>query len=107
MKTLNRTTIMGCGVYIASLDPFNAGSLSGDGPRYNGGAAWPDFVKDYYNLLNREVGIDYVVYSYATPIAWHTEAGVWYIPAIKYSVTTSKHQNVVRRAVKNYNDLTD
>lgn len=35
----------------------------------------------------------YVVYSYSTPIAWYnplTER--WTIPAVKYSVTTSKHQ---------------
>ena len=41
----------------------------------------------------------YVVYSYGTPIAWHTEADGWYVVAQKFSVTTSKHQNYVRRAV--------
>ena len=41
---------------------------------------------------------DFVVYSYNTPIAWHSDKG-WFIPEVKYSVTTSKHQNYVRRAV--------
>lgn len=41
---------------------------------------------------------DYIIYSYGTPIAWHGTYG-WNIPAVKYSVTTSKHQNYVRRAI--------
>jgi hypothetical protein len=41
---------------------------------------------------------DFIVYSYNTPIAWHSDKG-WFIPEVKYSVTTSKHQNYVRRAV--------
>jgi hypothetical protein len=41
---------------------------------------------------------DYIVYSYGTPIAWH-HAGGWSLPAIKYSVSTSKHQSLVRRAI--------
>jgi len=41
---------------------------------------------------------DYVVYSYGTPIAWH-HVGGWSVPSVRYSVTTSKHQGIVRRAV--------
>ncbi len=41
---------------------------------------------------------DYIVYSYGTPIAWHGKFG-WTIPNVKYSVTTSKHQGYVRRAI--------
>ena len=38
-------------------------------------------------------GSPYVVYSYATPIAWvHAETGAWVRPAVKYSPTTSCHQ---------------
>lgn len=40
----------------------------------------------------------YVVYSYGTPIAWHGKFG-WYLPAIKYSQTTSRHQSIVRSAI--------
>lgn len=36
--------------------------------------------------------IDYVVYSYATPIAWHHPENGWTVPAVKYSMTTSHHQ---------------
>ena len=46
------------------------------------------------------IGIDFVVYSYATPIAYRTQDGNWTIPDAKYSVTTSKHQSVVSYAVR-------
>lgn len=32
-----------------------------------------------------------VIYSYDTPIAW-LDAGLWIIPDVSYSITTSKHQ---------------
>jgi hypothetical protein len=32
----------------------------------------------------------YVVFSYATPIAWFAN-GEWSVPAVKYSSTTSRH----------------
>jgi hypothetical protein len=41
---------------------------------------------------------DFIVYSYSTPIAWHSNSG-WFMPNCKYSTTTSKHQNYVRKAV--------
>lgn len=43
---------------------------------------------------------DYVVYSYATPIAWRiAKTGRWVMPAVKYSVTTTRHQNKIATAV--------
>lgn len=49
---------------------------------------------DQFN--NDMAEIDYVVMSYATPIAWHvrneTTEGRWHRVAQKFSVTTSKHQ---------------
>ena len=43
--------------------------------------------------------ITYVVRSYYTPIAWFTTDRGWIVPADKYSVTTSRHQGIVRRAL--------
>lgn len=47
----------------------------------------------------------YVVYSYATPIAWvETSAQgtpVWIMPQTKYSATTTNHQSMVRQAARN------
>jgi hypothetical protein len=51
--------------------------------------------------VNREM-VDYVVFSYATPIAWHVNTGVggwWVMPETKYSITTTKHQGRVRTAL--------
>ena len=45
------------------------------------------------------IGIDYIIYSYGTPIAYRTNNGEWAIPDAKYSVTTSKHQATIRYAV--------
>lgn len=52
----------------------------------------------------RDQSIQYVVYSYATPIAWLT-SGVWIIPDVKYSRTTSKHQSTIRTAVHVIEDV--
>jgi len=45
--------------------------------------------------LLREFGrkgeLEYVIFSYRTPIAYRAH-GEWYIPTTKYSPTTSKHQ---------------
>lgn len=38
------------------------------------------------------VGIDYVVLSYSTPIAWHKVDGTWHKVEQKFSRTTTKHQ---------------
>lgn len=46
-----------------------------------------------FNVDRRDVGIDYVIFSYGTPIAWHLLNGDWVKPNVKYSPTTSKHQS--------------
>jgi hypothetical protein len=63
--------------------PFHSGRLRGRSEQA--------FLTDMH-------AIDYVVFSYATPIAWHTPGG-WTVPVDRYSVTTSKHQGRVRPAV--------
>lgn len=40
----------------------------------------------------------YAVYSYETPIAWYGNRG-WIVPDVRYSVTTDRHQGIVRRIV--------
>jgi len=82
--------------YIATRQQFQASALSGIQGRSN-----------YYGQLNNEEvaqyekvrdSIDYVVMSYQTPIAWHSSEG-WYVVSQKFSVTTSKHTNYIRRAI--------
>lgn len=43
------------------------------------------------------VDIDYIVYSFATPIAWRLKGDIWVMPAVTYSGFTSRHQFYVRR----------
>ncbi len=43
--------------------------------------------------------IDYVVYSYSTPVAWHTPAG-WYMVQQRFSNTTSRTQSRIRAALR-------
>src|SRR5687767_11342625 len=58
-----------------------------ENPRYGESAA-------YMSVL--------VLFSYGTPIAWRfTNETSWTVPAVKYSVTTTNHQNVARVAIDN------
>lgn len=58
----------------------------------------PDaYVPCCFNL-DRYADDFYAVYSYTTPIAWFAN-GQWTVPEVHYSVTTSRHQNIVRKAI--------
>lgn len=44
--------------------------------------------------------IDFIVMSYHTPIAWYNKTlKKWHVVRDKFSVTTSKHQTITRRAI--------
>lgn len=81
--------------YIATRQAFKASALSGEKFTNGSGRLSGEDLEKFYQDVN---AITYAVYSYGTPIAWHTSAG-WYVVAQKFSVTTSKHQNGVRRAI--------
>lgn len=57
---------------------------------------------EYHDEITTATAYDdfYVVFSYATPIAWFAN-GKWTMPDVKYSVTTSRHQSVVKRGIAN------
>lgn len=84
-------------------EPFKASALSGEtvgrGVRSFGTGRASRAITDAMQDSWSAGSLDYVVYSYGTPIAWHDSATGWHIPADKYSVTTSKHQGIVRRAL--------
>lgn len=40
--------------------------------------------------------VEVVVYSYDTPIGWRVN-GIWYVPNVQYSITTTKHQEHLQR----------
>lgn len=60
-------------------------------------AVWADLLR-----ADMEQGITYVVWSYATPIAWHPAGGVnrWIVPDERYSETTDHHVSLTRQAIK-------
>ena len=62
----------------------------------------PTLYSAALDVSQRDGTLDYVIYSYQTPIAWRvTVKGVsyWVAPPFKYSVTTSKHQGRVNTAL--------
>jgi hypothetical protein len=93
--------------YIATRQEFKASALSGVNANTSGlqGAYGRLDYEEFAKFKNVETQVDYVVYSYGTPIAWHTQAYGWYVVEQKFSVTTSKHQNYVRRAIAEANEL--
>lgn len=77
------------------------GALRGrtvNGTEWIGFGILPEEWKDAFRVK----GLEYVIYSYETPIAWRTN-GSWVVPNVKYSVTTSKHQGKVRTALSQIN----
>jgi hypothetical protein len=86
--------------YIASKQEFKASALSGVNANLRGlkGAYGRLDPEEFARFKAVESQVGYVVYSYGTPIAWYSTDG-WYVVEQKFSVTTSKHQNYVRRAV--------
>ena len=81
--------------YIETRQEFTASALRGS--RYSLGSG--RLAGQDLERLHADVnGATYFVYSYETPIAWHTPEG-WYVVSQKFSTTTSKHTNYVRRAV--------
>ena len=83
--------------YIATRQEFRASALEGRVYGLDSGRLNSAEIERYNQDLN---SITYWVYSYSTPIAWFTEGNGWYVVEQKFSVTTSKHQNYVRQAIK-------
>lgn len=81
--------------FIRDRKPFETyGALKATTESGHGGLYWQSgrLAGDDLQTFNEQYGaIDYIVWSYATPIAWHTANG-WHRVSQKFSVTTSKHQ---------------
>jgi len=76
----------------------HSGSFRGEPvtSRYVGTGQMPDAQAEHMREFMRAGTLEYVVYSYQTPIAYRAD-GQWYIPTTRYSVTTSKHQGKLWR----------
>ena len=83
--------------YIATRQGFKASALQGTLTTKGCGRLDLRQLDKFINEL-LDGKINYIVYSYETPIAWHTSEG-WYTVEQKFSVTTSKHQTFTRRAI--------
>lgn len=85
---------------IARREAFTANSASAEvNPSYVYAGRLPEPWRTLLNRHNTAGQIAYVVLSYATPIAWVLVDGTHVIPDVKYSVTTSRHQSLVRSAL--------
>jgi len=76
--------------YVADMKPFTGSNLSG-GPIVWRFGYLPDSYRQELGAAMQAGTVDYALYSYGTPIAWHTTDAGWIIPPVKYSATTSKH----------------
>jgi hypothetical protein len=97
MKQLNQRDAIH---YVMTRQEFKASALSGTYKDYTPSEG--RLNREEYEILEsamNESKVAFVVYSYGTPIAWHTDARGWYVVSQKFSVTTSKHQNLVRRGI--------
>jgi len=83
--------------YIANRQEFKASALTGTTYSQGCGRLNVQELDKFINDLTSDK-INFFVYSYGTPIAWHTAKG-WYVVEQKFTPTTSKHQSLTRRAI--------
>lgn len=79
---------------LLSQDPFYASDTLWGAQGFSTRGQLPELYWDALVHMNPE----YTVYSCETPIAWYVD-GVWIIPHIRYSNTTSARQNKILSAV--------
>lgn len=79
-----------------------SGALRGEGDGYCPMSPFSGRLEGAdYDALRDALAIDYVVWSYATPIAWHDARDGWYVVKQSFSVTTSRHQSKIATAIAN------
>lgn len=99
-----RYTIRDAGDAIRRRETFVAGdgsltseTLHGPGPLSWGRA--PQSITDAIRAARAAADAPlYIVMSYGTPIAWAGPGEQLTVPDVRYSVTTSRHQSICRRA---------
>jgi hypothetical protein len=67
---------------------------------YGGWGMLPRVEADILERSIKRCGQVFVVWSYDTPIGWRDDMG-WRVPDVKYSCTTTNHQNVLAVAFAN------
>lgn len=99
--TMTRCRVWQAPYFIATRQAFDAGNLYASYMRHmpisHGELSDVEWVKMDRAIRARLPEATYVVYSYLTPIAWVTEdEDPLYVPDVRYSVTTSRHQGKCR-----------
>lgn len=86
--------------FVADRLPFTTATSSLRGTKSLAFSGYGRLPEEFQDDLAHNYDHDdfYVVMSYGTPIAWYAN-GVWSMPRVKYSVTTSKHQSIVKRGI--------
>ncbi len=98
IKTTRRTNL---GAPMSLLCSFANSTHSLHGAPFNGAQWYTVGMLDGYDREQFAAdveAIDYLIYSYDTPVAWHTPAG-WHLVSQKFSATTSCHQGQVSRGL--------
>ncbi len=88
---------------LSTLEPFRThGQLWGtEGAYLSTPGRLPEPWLALYRRSWRDESIDFLVYSYNTPIAWHhAPTDTWIAPLVYYSTTTSRHQNKIFAAIE-------
>lgn len=84
---------------VRLLQPFRQGNVSGTDSAFYETGIMPAVWRNVYNADRAGNNISYAIRSYDTPIAWRLNDGTWITPDVKYSVSTTNHQNVVSRYI--------
>lgn len=80
-----------------SPEPFTMGSMSGTYGTVSYTGSLPADWRNTFEARNHL--ITFTILSYATPVAWLDIEVGWVVPAVVYSVTTSRHQSTIRTAL--------
>lgn len=83
---------------VRELKSFHIGNVSGT-TQLEGCGRLPQEHADALREADRCGKIQYILYSYSTPMAWLLDGEGWVKPQVKYSPTTSGHQSVFASAI--------
>lgn len=106
MEKVTRTNLRNAGSFIRNREAFAAGGNAYGEPNFRGN--FPNTAEtgrlsyeEAMQFAEHMLSMDFVVYSYGTPIAWHYDNG-WYLVEQKFSSSTGRHQSTVRNALIGY-----
>lgn len=92
---------------IDRFKDFSQGNVKGKKWTTNvppGTGRLPEDLARVLKKIAEDGDLEYIIYSFQTPIAWKTRGmSKWFVPPTKYSNTTTHHQSVVKVAIAHPN----